>query len=271
VPITTRSGARQLIAWVSSALRGEDGRPSFIVAVGNDVTEARDLERMKDEFVSIVNHELRTPLTSLRGSLQLLSLQGDELDAAARAQLNAASLRNTERLIRIVNDILDLSKIEAGHMEVHPRPMRPIDAVTEATSAIAQFAADSGVRLETPIDEHLPLVRGDADRTVQVLVNLISNAVKFSPEGGRVIVTAAPEHRTVRFSVKDEGRGIPRDRQHLLFHRFQQMGEPYERKKPGTGLGLAIAKALVELQGGTIAVFSEEGKGSTFSFTLPRA
>ena len=271
VPIVTRSGARMLIAWVSSALRGEDGRPSFVVAVGNDVTEARDLERMKDEFVSIVNHELRTPLTSLRGSLQLLSLQGSEIDEGTRDQLNASALRNTERLIRIVNDILDLSKIEAGHMEVHPKPMRPADAIAEAASAIGQFAADSRVTLESDVPPDAPMALGDADRTVQVLVNLMSNAVKFSPEGGRVIVSVTPEQRMLRFSVKDQGRGIPRDRQHLLFHRFQQMGEPYERKKPGTGLGLAIAKALVELQGGSIAVFSDEGRGSTFSFTLPLA
>ena len=269
--LTTRTGATRLIGWVMSALKGEDGRPAFIIAVGNDITEARDLERMKNEFVSIVNHELRTPLTSLKGSLQLLSVDDEDLDAATREQLAGTALKNTDRLIRIVNDILDLSKIEAGHMEVRAVPVRVADVAAEARGALDQFAAGSGVAVEIAIPDDLPPVLADADRTVQVLVNLISNAVKFSPSGAAVRVTAAPEDRMVRIAVKDDGRGIPRDRQHLLFQRFQQMGEPYERKKPGTGLGLAIAKALIELQGGTIAVASEEGRGSTFSFTLPRA
>ncbi len=271
VPIVTRSGAARLIAWVSSALPGDDGRPSFIVAVGSDVTEARDLERMKTEFVTIVNHELRTPLTSLKGSLQLLTTDDDEIDTAMRVELSAAALRNTDRLIRIVNDILDLSKIEAGHMQVHRVPTAIGDVAKEACSALEQFASDQRVALDASGLENLPRVSADPDRTIQVLVNLMSNAVKFSPEGSTVRVTAAVEGDMLRTSVIDQGRGIPRDRQHLLFQRFQQMGEEYQRKKPGTGLGLAIAKAIVELHGGTIAVASEEGSGSTFSFTLPLA
>ncbi len=271
VPISTRSGATRLIAWVSSAVPGDDGRPAFVVAVGNDVTEARDLERMKNEFVTIVNHELRTPLTSLKGSLQLLTTDDKDIDAPTRVQLSAAALRNTDRLIRIVNDILDVSKIEAGHMQVHQAPLAIASVATEARNALEQFAVEQKVALEVSGLEGLPLVSADHDRTIQVLVNLMSNAVKFSPEGTTVRVTAAVEGDMLRTSVIDEGRGIPRDRQHLLFQRFQQMGEEYQRKKPGTGLGLAIAKAIVELHGGGITVASEEGSGSTFSFTLPLA
>jgi PAS domain S-box-containing protein len=271
VPIVTRSGASRLIAWVSNALPGDDGKPAFVVAVGNDVTEARDLDRMKSEFVTIVNHELRTPLTSLKGSLQLLSAADGDFEAPVRSELAAAALRNTERLIRIVNDILDLSKIEAGHMQVRRAAFGIADAAAEARGALQQFAADHRVTIEIAGLDGLPLVSADPDRTTQVLVNLLSNAVKFSPEGTTVRVTAAPEGGMLRTSVVDEGRGIPRDRQHLLFQRFQQMGETYQQKKPGTGLGLAIARALVELQGGAITVSSEEGRGSTFSFSLPLA
>ena len=270
-PIITKAGGSRLISWVSSPLPDETGRPAFVVAVGSDVTESRDLERMKNEFVTIVNHELRTPLTSLKGSLQLLSVGEEDLDAPMRTELAATALRNTERLIRIVNDILDLSKIEAGHMQVRKSTLALAGIVAEASEALQQYAVDHKVTLDASGLDGLPPVSADPDRSTQVLVNLLSNAIKFSPEGGTVRITARREGAMLRTSVMDAGRGIPRDRQHLLFQRFQQMGESYQQKKPGTGLGLAIARAIVELHGGEISVSSDEGRGSTFSFTLPLA
>ncbi len=164
---------------------------------------------MKNEFVTIVNHELRTPLTSLKGSLQFLTTDDDEIDTAMRVELAAAALRNTDRLIRIVNDILDLSKIEAGHMQVHRVPTAIGDVATEACGALEQFASDHRVALDASGLEGLPRVSADPDRTIQVLVNLMSNAVKFSPEGSTVRVTAAVEGDMLRTSVIDQGEASP--------------------------------------------------------------
>jgi PAS domain S-box-containing protein len=234
-----------------------------------DVSERHAVEKLKQEFVSTVSHELRTPLTSIRGSLSLLGggVLGD-LSDEAREMVTIAE-RNCVRLIALVNDILDLERLEHGrlHMDIEAAPLR--DVVARAREAVQAFADDRQVTLEmdpTPI-----VVQGDAGRLVQVLVNLVSNAVKFSAPGGSVRVAVEEAGDKARIAVIDHGRGVPASHRAAIFERFRQVESSDSREKGGTGLGLAICKAIVEQHGGEIGVDSEEGKGSTFWFTIPSA
>jgi PAS domain S-box-containing protein len=250
-----------------SQMRAED-QPLF-VAVVRDATERREVERMKDEFVSTVSHELRTPLTSIRGSLGLLrsgvlgELPADAAEAVAIAE------RNSERLLSLINDILDVERLRAGRFELSRAPVAAGALVAAAIDSIRPVADSRGVRIETAVLE--AVVDGDRRRLGQVLVNLLSNAVKFSPEGERVRLEAGPEGEAVVFRVIDRGRGVPPEHQAAIFERFRQVEASDSRERGGSGLGLAICKALVERHGGTIGVDSVPGAGSTFWFRVPRA
>jgi PAS domain S-box-containing protein len=245
-----------------------EGPPRFTTYV-RDITERREVERLKNEFVSTVSHELRTPLTSIRGSLGLLEggVLG-ELPAQAQDMVRIART-NTERLIRLINDILDLEKMEAGKLELKLQPVE-VSEVIEATFSGVQAMADTArVRL-CSVAEGAGTVRADRDRLIQVLTNLVSNAIKFSPADSRVEVRAARDARgQVRFSVVDQGPGIPPDKRGRLFGKFQQLDSSDTRSKGGTGLGLAISQAIVQHLSGYIEVHSEPGQGATFTFSLP--
>jgi signal transduction histidine kinase len=225
---------------------------------------------MKDEFVSIVSHELRTPLTAIRGALGLLSGgAGGELDPMTMELVDLAR-DNSERLVRLINDILDIQKIEAGKMNLRVSALAPAVLVRNTVEQLRAFAAETRVELAWAVeDDHA--WHGDSDRVTQVLTNLISNAVAFSPEGGEVRVTVARARAPGRSRVEvvDRGPGIPEELRRFLFGKFQQLDGSDSRKKGGTGLGLAICKAIVELHGGFIGVESEVGHGSTFWFELP--
>ncbi len=250
-----------------SQMRAED-QPLF-VAVVRDATERREVERMKDEFVSTVSHELRTPLTSIRGSLGLLrSGVLGELPADAREAVAIAE-RNSERLLALINDILDVERLRAGEFELAREPVAASALVAAALDSIRPVADARGVRIETSVRE--AEVDGDRRRLGQVLVNLLSNAVKFSPEGGTVRLEAGPEGADVVFHVIDRGRGVPPEHQAAIFERFRQVEASDSRERGGSGLGLAICKALVERHGGRIGVDSVPGAGSTFWFRVPRA
>jgi signal transduction histidine kinase len=243
------------------------GEPMGWVAVFDDVTQAHEIDRMKSEFISTVSHELRTPLTSIKGSLALLLDGGLQLDEEA-VQLITVSKRNADRLVRLVSDVLDLSKIEAGKLDLRPEPLRPERLCGDAVAGLAGFAQQMGVTIDTRLEERLPLVQADSDRVVQVLTNLLSNAVKFSPRGGRVELAVARDLAHVTFSVRDQGPGIPPEFRAKLFTRFAQ-AERQVREQAGTGLGLAISQALVLKHGGRIWCASEPGQGAGFHFTLP--
>jgi PAS domain S-box-containing protein len=245
-----------------------DGEPLFI-AIGQDVTERMEVERLKDEFVSVVGHELRTPLTSIRGSLGLLEggLAG-ELPGEA-AEMVAIARTNTDRLVRLVTDILDIERIEAGRADLEPVPVA-VAELLEAARGVVQIVADgAGVTLDCGDAEGVVLA--DADRIVQALTNLIGNAVKFSPAGSAVRASAGIEGDVVRFTVADEGRGIPPEQLEAIFERFRQVDASDRREKGGTGLGLAIARAIVDEHGGRIWAESAPGRGTRFHFTLPAA
>ncbi|HVE90811.1 MAG TPA: response regulator [Actinomycetota bacterium] len=236
------------------------------MVVLRDITESRQMEKMKDEFTSVVSHELRTPLTSIRGALGLLSQTEGSLSGSGQRMLSIA-LSNTERLVRLINDILDVQRLESGRVEMKPQVRKAADLIKEAAEAMKAMADGAGVHLEArPGDER---VWADADRILQVLTNLISNAIKFSPEGARVTVESASINGEVVFRVTDSGRGIPHDKLESIFERFRQVDSTDSREREGTGLGLAISRGIVEQHGGRIWVESTVGEGSTFLFSLP--
>jgi signal transduction histidine kinase len=230
----------------------------------------RESEQVKDEFISVVGHELRTPLTSIRGSLGLL--EGGvcgELPEEAQSMLTLA-VTNTDRLVRLINDVLDIERMDAGAMELELAPVRVSELVTNAIQAVQMNATQAGLTLIADVDEDLT-VSVDADRIIQVLVNLLGNAIKFSPRRGTIEVTVSSERGCARFAVKDTGRGIPADRLESIFERFRQVDSSDAREMGGSGLGLAIARDIVSHHGGQMSVESEVGAGSTFHFTLPLA
>jgi PAS domain S-box-containing protein len=245
----------------------EDGRITGAVVTFRDVAERREMERMKDEFVSVVSHELRTPLTSIRGSLGLLAAgKLGEVPEKGRRMLEIA-VQNTDRLVRLINDILDIERIESGTVTMELRPVDASALAREAMEVMTAMAERSGVHLYAWSERH-PL-EADPDRILQVLTNLLSNAIKFSPPGAQVTLTMEPQGDEMVFRVADQGRGIPPDRLESIFERFSQVDSSDAREKGGTGLGLAICRSIVQQHGGRIWVESEVGSGSTFSFTLP--
>jgi PAS domain S-box-containing protein len=237
--------------------------------VVRDISERKEVDRLKNEFVSIVSHELRTPLTSIRGSLGLMDggVAG-ELPAKARELVRIAR-QNADRLIRLINDILDLEKIESGKIQLHVTTLDPVELVESTIAELRAMALQYRVTLVSTVRRH-DRIAGDRDRVIQVLTNLLSNAVKFSPEGGSVTVLASDGGAGfLRFTIADEGSGIAEEKLARLFVRFEQLEAANTRRRGGTGLGLAISRSLVEQQGGRIGVDSSPGKGSAFWFELP--
>ncbi|MBW3602910.1 MAG: response regulator, partial [Actinobacteria bacterium] len=232
-----------------------------------DISERRHMERIKDEFLSVVNHELRTPLTSVHGALGLLAsgALGPLPDKGRRMVEIAVS--NTDRLIRLINDILDIERMDSGRVSLNPTVADAGELMAHATEAMQPMANQAGVELVT-VPYPAP-VWADSDRVIQTLTNLLSNAVKFSPSGASVSLTAQREGGDVLFRVTDRGRGIPPAKLETIFGRFQQVDATDSRDKGGTGLGLAICRTIVSQHGGRIWVESTPGQGSTFSFTLP--
>ncbi len=266
---TGKTGARRVIAWTVMALRGQSGGTSYLVGIGSDVTLVRELELLKSQFISMVSHELRTPLTSVRASMQLLIAE-DMTGNKDADQLVRVALSNADRLIRIVNDILDMSKIEAGEMMVAPRRTRLQPIIEDSVRSVQAVARDAGV---TIVQSHNGVrdVLADPDRTIQVLANLLSNAVKHAPSGSQVEVTTAEENSLATVTVRDHGPGIPPHKMDFIFEPFTQLDGSDTRRIAGTGLGLTIARALAQKQGGGIRVTSREGEGATFTLTLPLA
>ena len=245
------------------------GKIQMLIPEARNITETKEAERRVSEFYSTVSHELRTPLTSIRGSLGLIEggLTGEVNETTIKMVVIARS--ESDRLIRLINDILDLQKIEAGMVELKNVNVEASTLVSRTLENIQGMANTLEVRLSSQI-ETTGLIYCDPDRIVQVLTNLISNAMKFSPANALVLVKLTQaKNNSFRFSVVDNGPGIPPEQAHKLFARFQQLDQSDSRQKGGTGLGLAITKAIVEEHKGRISVDSELGKGSTFWFELP--
>ena len=243
------------------------GRVTGYFGVARDITERKQIERMKDQFVSTVSHELRTPLTSIRASLGLLaSGVSGALPEKGQRMLEIA-VTNTDRLVRLINDILDSERLASGKTPMEKKQCGAAQLVTQAADVMKPMADKAGISLSVQSQD--AALWADPDRIAQALTNLIGNAIKFSPKGGRIWVTAERKENQMLFKVRDEGRGIPPDKLGLLFERFQQVDASDAREKGGTGLGLSISKSIVEQHNGRIWAESTIGKGSTFFFTLP--
>jgi len=229
----------------------------------------QELDRLKDEFMSTVTHELRTPLTSIRAVSEIL-LDGPEIDLADRRRFLAIIVKETERLTRLINQTLDMAKIESGNAEWHTSELDVRDVVREAIDATDQLFREKRVALSVRAVAPVPTVKADRDRLMQVLINLLSNAVKFCPTGqGRVEVRVGAAAGAVQVDVQDNGPGIPPGDHETIFERFKRLGYPLDERPKGSGLGLAISRRIVEHFGGQLWVESDLGKGATFSFTLP--
>ena len=249
----------------------EEGQVVGVYALGTDVTEFRRIDRMKSEFVSTVSHELRTPLTSIRGSLGLIAggVAGPLPDKAG--MLVDIAKDNCERLIRLINDILDSEKIESGQMRLEMRTLQLAPLLEKAIAANDAFAAQHQVKLVLDVAAPSLAASVDPDRFMQVVTNLVSNACKFSPPTSSVTVRLAAQDGRVRIEVRDQGPGIPAEFRQRIFRKFSQADSSDTRQKGGTGLGLNISRAIVERMGGGIDFRSnEDGAGTTFFFDLPR-
>jgi len=254
-----------------STVRDRRGAPTHVVCVFEDVTRRRAAERVKDELVSVVGHELRTPLTSIRGALGLLhaGVLGELPDEASA--MIAAAISNTDRLARLVDATLDVERIEAGRLELARTPVAARTVVAQSVQAVQAAADAAGVAIEVEVEVEALTLDGDADRLVQVLVNLLGNAITFSPPAGVVTVRAREHDGAAHVSVHDDGRGIPAEQLEAVFERFGQVDASDAREKGGTGLGLPIARGIVAAHGGRIWVESPPGAGATFHLTLPLA
>jgi signal transduction histidine kinase/signal transduction protein with GAF and PtsI domain/CheY-like chemotaxis protein len=264
-----RSPEPRTLGWRAAPTRDLLGATVGVTITLNDVTRQREIDRMKTEFVSTVSHELRTPLASIKGSLHLLlSDPALQLDATQR-QLVDISVKNTERLIRLITNILDISKIEAGHIQLDLGVHRVEEFVSSAVGGIVAFAESRGIVITVDVADNLPPLRVDVDRMVQVVTNLLSNAIKFSPPGSTVSVEAFRAGGRLELRVADQGRGIAPEDIGKLFKKFQQLEGSSARSVGGTGLGLAICRGIVEEHGGSIGVESRPGQGATFTVTMP--
>ena len=231
--------------------------------------ERKRLERMKDEFVSTVSHELRTPLTSITGSLGLLaSKAAGELSGPAARLLKIAH-GNSQRLVRLVNDILDIEKLQSGHVVFNLRRVEVRSLVQESVEAIGEFAQGLGVRIRIEAAHAVQDVRADTDRLAQVITNLLSNAVKFSSPNNEVVVTIENGAGLVRISVRDHGPGIATEFKSRVFERFAQADATNARRKGGTGLGLSIVKEIVGRLAGKVGFRDAPGGGTIFYVELP--
>ena len=241
------------------------------IVLYRDVTHEVEVERAKSEFVSVASHELRTPMTSVKTSLSLL-LAGaaGPRDASARELLEIA-VRNADRMIRLINDLLDLSRLEAGRMEFQLEPVPLADGVAAGLETVAAFAQEQGVTVATEPPAEPQVVLGVRDRLVQVIVNLVSNAIKFSPRGGRVTVRWWSENGFAVTEVADQGPGIPADQLQAVFEPFRQLDSSTTREHGGAGLGLAISQGIVDALGGKLWAESVLGAGSRFFVRLPLA
>jgi PAS domain S-box-containing protein len=291
------------VALTFSPVRDATGKIIGISAIARDITDRKQIDQMKDEFVSVVSHELRTPLTSIHGSLGMLASGLLKPDSEQGKRMLQIAVDSTDRLVRLINDILDIERIESGRVKMAKEFCQVNDLITEAVNVMQPLADKAGVTLSiTSVSRQ---VWADPDRIVQTLTNLLSNAIKFSSRGNTVWLTVgigngewemgntegtneggtqnAAVHRSsfiptprsplptpyMVFSVKDQGRGIPADKLDSIFERFQQVDSSDSRNHEGTGLGLSICRSIVQQHGGHIWVESKLGKGSTFFFTLP--
>lgn len=263
LPIETERGER----WVS--ISGVEFFGGTVYAF-RDVTAAHRLDELKAEFVATASHELRTPLAAVYGAAQTLRRHDFALDESGRERFVALIIEESDRLSRIVNEILLASQLDAGRLDLFTESFDPVDLIERVVES-ARTRAPAGVSIAVHVPDSVPAVGADRDKVRQVLANLVENAVKYSPDGGKIEIGITPRATTVQFFVRDEGLGIQPDEQAHIFEKFYRLDPGMTRGVGGTGLGLYICRELVERMGGRISVESAAGAGSTFTFDLPSA
>ncbi len=269
--VTQRAPHRREFQLSSSPVLTRRGEYLGRLYVFHDVTHEREVDRMKTEFVSMVSHELRTPLTSIKGYVDLLAAgEVGEVTPEQREFLDIVKT-NADRLVELINELLDISRIEAGRIELRRKALDINAVIRQVADTMRPQIKAKEQHLTLDLTDETPPVWGDADRVIQILTNLLSNAYKYTPTGGNVTITARARGDYARVEVQDSGIGLTPDDQAKLFTKFFRAKNRATQEAGGTGLGLAITRSLVELHGGEITVRSEPGRGSTFSFTLPLA
>jgi len=279
--IRRKDGSERWIYVITSPFM-QDNVVAGIQIIGHDITERKramelcqlqieelkKIDRMKDEFLSITSHELKTPLVPIQGYLDLLA-EGKFGELSEKQRNVIGKIRGKEtQLKRLVNDLLDLAKLQGGKMVFNVEDVDVNEIVGETVSEMQFLAKENDVEIEIAKKTHLPLAQGDKIRISQVLSNLIENAIKFSPKGEKVVLQAGKKKDKIEISITDSGIGIPEEDLKKIFNEFYQVDSSTSRTYPGTGLGLAICKKIIELHGGRIWAKSEVGGGSTFYFTL---
>lgn len=252
----------------SSVVNDETDRRIGEVRVVHDVTKEREIEAMKNEFFSTISHELRTPLASIQGFVRLM-LDDQAPDEETQREFLGIIHRQAEQLVQLVSNLLNISRLESGMLELDREPVQLLNVLQETASKLQSIAHEKGVVLETDLPGSLPTVTGDRDWLEQVVTNLLGNAIKFTPEAGRVVIGARQSNSEVMVEVSDTGIGIPADSLDRIFTKFYRVPHRTGERSTGTGLGLHIARQIVEAHGGRIWVESALGQGSTFRFALP--
>ncbi len=263
-----KDGTRLQVSLTVTAMHGAGGELEGFIGIAADITERKAADKLKDQFVSTVAHELRTPLTSIRGSLGLLHSGLLSAHPERGQRMLSIAVDNTDRLLRLVNDMLDLERMRLGRVQIQRTELDLAAVMHEAVEVMHAMADAAGVRLQVqPLSAR---VCADRDRLVQVLTNLLSNALKFSHSGGDVCLRGhALEDAMVRIEVQDHGRGIPTDKLERVFDRFQQVETGDARRHSGTGLGLAICREIIQQHGGRIWAESVLGEGTTIIAEMP--
>ncbi len=274
--LVTPSRQEHMISWHNTVLNNTNGEAIGVISIGRDITERYHLERLKSEFMSIVSHELRTPLTYLQSSLSLLSDVNLDLSPQDSRMVTGIAMQGIDRLVRLVNDILDLERLEAGQIVIKKQKCDPQTIVQTVIAALADMASQAHIHLQTSIV--VDYIWADPDRLGQVLINLLSNAIKFSEPNCTVEIAVCfaidehplgPKRNVVLFKIADQGRGITPQCMDTIFERFHQADSSDIRAKEGIGLGLALCRNVVERHGGRIWAESNLGQGTNFYFTLP--
>jgi PAS domain S-box-containing protein len=267
--LIARTGRECPIAATASPIRRNDGTMTGIVMVLRDVSQQREIDRMKSDFISSVSHELRTPLTSIKAYAETM-FDDPNMAQPTRQEFLQIINEESDRLTNLINGILDISKIEAGTIEIIRKPINIASLAKRAAESLEHVAGKKKIRLQADIAEYLPELLGDENKIYSMITNLINNAIKFTPENGTVSVSAQLVNNELVVKISDTGMGIPKDDLNKIFGRFYRVHRP-GKQIPGTGLGLAIVKEIILRHDGRIDVESEPEKGSTFTVYLPAA
>jgi len=267
--LIARTGRECPIAATAAPIRRNDGTMTGIVMVLRDVSQQREIDRMKSDFISSVSHELRTPLTSIKAYAETM-FDDPNMAQPTRQEFLQIINEESDRLTNLINGILDISKIEAGTIEIIRKPINVASVAKHAAESLEHVADKKKIRLQTDISDNLPELLSDENKIYSMITNLINNAIKFTPENGTVSVSAQLVNNELVLKVSDTGMGIPKDDLNKIFGRFYRVHRP-GKQIPGTGLGLAIVKEIVMRHDGRIDVESELEKGSTFTVYLPAA